>query len=293
MQIVRDDWAEKPLNKTVPGGMKVLTLMNEKGGVGKTTLGINISAAAAARGYRVMLIDADAQANTTAFARLKPQPMLHDLIIRGISWADAAKPISPEYFSIPGDLLSEGQLFVVPSNLETRSIPLNMRNPAVFLKRIRELRDSGLIDLVIIDTSPTPSLLHAALFYATDAVIHPVTLSLMSFSGLLSVEHHRNEANVGRVTLGLPEIEAWGIIPTKYEENTLIHQHNMEKLIERYGDQVWLPLSKRTVWEQAEQQRLPIYSHDPTSKAALEFWEVLDQVEDRVLGRKVIANGTA
>ena len=71
--------------------MKTITLLNEKGGVGKTTLAIHIAAGLAIRGKRVVLVDADAQANSTSQLQIAEAPGIHDLLVREAEWNDVLK----------------------------------------------------------------------------------------------------------------------------------------------------------------------------------------------------------
>jgi chromosome partitioning protein len=150
--------------------MKTVSLINEKGGVGKTTLAIHIAAGLAIRGSRVVLADADAQGHATVSMGLKKSPGLYDLLVRGTAFREVLVPVNPERFGVPGSPC-KGQLYVVPSNVETRSIPIQISDAFAVVDRFRELEN--LVDVVVFDTSPTPSLLHGSIYLATDAIIYP------------------------------------------------------------------------------------------------------------------------
>ena len=81
--------------------MRVITLLNEKGGVGKTTLAIHIAAGLSLRGYTVVLVDADPQGNATTALGLAKEPAVHDLIVRNASWRDSLRTVHPDVYSPP------------------------------------------------------------------------------------------------------------------------------------------------------------------------------------------------
>jgi len=250
-----------------------ITLLQEKGGVGKTTLATHLAAGLAIEGQRVILVDADAQANATLAMNVEEQPGLYDLLIRESAFTNVLRRISPEvYTSEP----PKGELLLVPSNIEARNIASMLPDVYAVRERFEEL--NGWADVVIIDTPPTPSLFHAAIYMATDAVIYPSTCESLSLAGL--------EKSIGRLTAnatyragsGQVPIQAVGIIPTMYRPTTL-HNVNLGHLKEEYGDLVWNPLPQRIIWSEAMQLRQTVFAFAPASDATHEIWEVVHRVQ--------------
>ena len=100
--------------------MITLAILNEKGGVGKTTLAVTVAAGLAARGRRVLLIDADAQGHATRALGLAKYPGLYELLVREADYQDALRAVpSAKYGGIAGDASS---LYVIGSNIETINI---------------------------------------------------------------------------------------------------------------------------------------------------------------------------
>src|SRR5690606_35498477 len=136
--------------------MKVITLLNEKGGVAKTTMAIHAAAGLAIKGYRVVIIDADAQGHATIALGRQKGPGFYDLIVRDAPFDQVLRHISPERYATREMAENmKGDLLLVPSNVETRSISHNISDAFAVLKRVMQIRDA--IDCVIFDTSPTPS----------------------------------------------------------------------------------------------------------------------------------------
>ncbi|HRF96440.1 MAG TPA: AAA family ATPase, partial [Aggregatilineales bacterium] len=145
--------------------MKTISLVNEKGGVGKTTLAVHLAAGFAMRGYKVLLIDCDPQANATRQLQVDESPALHDLIVRHAPWKTLLK-IAPQQAWLPSDGMTSGKLYVLPGNVETRAISTLTDDVMALRERQQEL--DGVIDIVINDTAPTPSLFHSMVYLATD-----------------------------------------------------------------------------------------------------------------------------
>jgi cellulose biosynthesis protein BcsQ len=173
-----------------------------------------------------------------------------------------------------------GQLFIVPSNVETRSIPMQISDAFAVEDRFRELEQA--IDVVIFDTSPTPSLLHGSIYLATDAILYPTKCEFLSFDGLVESLTHKELIQPTRKRWGLDNIEVMGIIPTMYRAGTLVHQENLNKLKARFGKLVWPEIAMRTTWAEASTVGQLIYRFAPESGAAREMWSVVDRVETTI-----------
>lgn len=252
--------------------MKVIALLNEKGGCSKTTLAATIAAGFAIRGRRVVCIDADPQANLTLSFGLKEAPGLYDLLIRDAEFADVMRPASPDVY---GHHVA-GELYVIPSNIETRGIPIMKPNPLLIHERLRELE--GFADLVVFDTSPTPSLIHASIYLAADGIIFPTNCTHFSLDGLAKSILHKESAQAQREAEGMGEIKTMGIVPTGYRSQTTAHDIGIQQLVQEFKRLVWPPMPLRTIWEQASWAGESIFRYAPDDVAATEAWALLDRV---------------
>lgn len=261
--------------------MKIITLLNEKGGVGKTTLATHLAAGLAIRGNRVVLMDADAQGHATIAFGLPKEGGFYDLIVRNASYKDVLRLIPPERYCVPDEASTvRGQLYVVPSNVETRSIALNISDGFVVLKRLNELRAA--VDYVVFDTSPTPSLLHGSIYMATDGILYPTKLESWSFDGLRESIAHKDQFAPIRQQYNLPEIVITGIIPTMMRAKTVEHAENFRILRESFGDLVWEPLPIRTTWAEAASARRTVFAYAPGTPTEREAWRLIDQFVERI-----------
>ncbi len=259
--------------------MKIITLLNEKGGVGKTTLATHIAAGLAIKGYRVILADADPQGHATVALGANRAPGLYDLLVRDASFRDVLVTIPTNRYQIPGHDVT-GALYVVPSNEETRAIPLMTSDTLVVLNRFKELENT--VDVVIFDTSPTPSLLHGSIYLASHAIVYPTECEYLSLDGLAQSFKHRDMVQPLRDQQGLGKLDIMGIIPTKYRASTLLHASNLERLQKAFGEKVWTPLALATIWGEASSQRRPVFNLAPESKAAAEVWHIVERVQENI-----------
>jgi chromosome partitioning protein len=258
--------------------MKIITLLNEKGGVGKTTVATHIAAGLAIRGKRVILVDADPQGHATIAFGLAKEPGFYDLIVRNAPFQDVLRPVPPERFNIPDEAANtKGQLLLVPSNIETRSIAGNISDAFTVIKRFNQLRNA--IDYVVFDTSPTPSLLHSSIYMATDGIIYPTKCEAWSFDGLRESFNHKDQFSPIRQQYNLSEIRVLGIVPTMYRGKTLEHQDNLRRLQETFGELVWKPLPVRTIWAEVASARRTVFSLAPGTATETDAWGLIDQLE--------------
>lgn len=256
--------------------MQVITVLNEKGGVGKTTVVNTIATGLAIRGKRVLLLDADPQANLTMSLGLPPKPSFYDLIVRDAAFSECLTFVNEENYGLP-DEKPQGFLYVITSNKETRTISQNTDNVLAVRQRLQELEDD--IDIVVIDTSPTPSLLHSSIYLATDYLLFPVELEYYSFAGLGSSINHRNSFSAQKQSMGLGAIQVMGIIPNKYRRNTLEHRENLNRLKTQFKDLVWAELPQRIIWSEAAARHRSVFNYAPNSRAAKEAWRMIDRVQ--------------
>lgn len=260
--------------------MHVITLLNEKGGVGKTTIATTLAAGLAIRGARVLLVDADAQGNATQAFGVAPAPCFHDWVLRAAPVAQMVQAVPPAMYTVPDEPPTGGSLWLMPGNVETRSIAGATGNPLVLVERMAELE--GTFDYVIVDTAPSPSLLHVLIYLVTDGMIYPTTLEEWSFAGLRSSMKHRDQVDQFRQTRGLPPVHVLGIVPMMYRAKTVEHTENLRLLHERFGEAVWPPFPQRIIWAETAGLCRSIFTVAPTSRAAGDAWRMVRQFEQEV-----------
>jgi chromosome partitioning protein len=248
--------------------MKTIALLNEKGGCGKSTCAVHLAAGLAVMGKRVVLVDADSQGNAGYMLGFNDEPGLYDLVVRRAPLERVLRHVSPEVYEHPKHGVN-GSLHLVVSNIETRTIPMNISSRNALKSQLVKLE--GHVDFVIIDTSPTPSLMHAVIYDAIDTVLIPTKMEALHMTGMIKTLTHFNQAKRDR-----PSLEMGGIIPTIFRKNTLEHTETLSYLKDKYGNLVWPPIRDSILWAESSRLARPVWNHAPGSKTADYAWTMVN-----------------
>jgi chromosome partitioning protein len=262
--------------------MYVITLLNEKGGVGKTTGATHLAAGFAIRGYRVLLIDADPQGHSTRQLRVGEYGGFYRLLIQDEEWNRVLRQPPAEAWH-NGD--AKGSLILLPGNEETRAVPLLTSDAMLLRERLEELKDLGTEeapapDIVVIDTAPTPSLTHAMINVATDYIVYPTQCEDLSLEGLAKSTKHMKQQNQIRRANGLGAARIGGVLPMMYDANTNAHKHGMGVIVKHFGDKVGAPIGARTIFKQASYMKQTLFAFAPQDVATYEMWAAVDMVSE-------------
>lgn len=253
-----------------------VTIANHKGGVGKTTTTYTLGLGLASRGYRVVMVDADAQATLTSGALgMEPEPCFYDLIVRkNVNPKDVLRPIPPEWYSVAGQP-AKGQALLIPGNTETRNVADSLSDPFAVYHAFESLLDA--VDFIILDASPTESMLHPLCYVASDAVLHPTQCVEWSLDSLYKTMGYVRQTQPYRRGGGLPEIKTLGILPTMFRNGVVLQRDLLADLAENNPGLVWEPIAMRVAWQEAALDKAPVFATDPSSEAATEAWRMIDQ----------------
>jgi len=256
--------------------MKVITLLNEKGGVGKTTLASAIAALLAKMGFRVCLIDTDAQGHATDRLKIAPEDGFFALLGQRQAWQQVLRTVSPDIYNGTDEHL----LRIVPGFSKTRLL-VGKVNARYLIARLKEVEDT--FDFVIVDTSPAIGDIHAALFVASDYIIIPTECTRLPVKAVVSTIGHIKNAHEN-VPDDLQVASILGILPTKFNGRKSVHYQNLGWLDGRYSEiaPVFHPMRYLTDWEKAESKRLAIHKFSPRSSAANDLRIIVDEILDRL-----------
>lgn len=255
--------------------MKVISLVNEKGGVAKTALATHLAAALAILGKRVLMIDTDSQGHTSIAFGMEKTGGLYDLIVRQIAWKDVIKVVPPAQYFEGGIETSKGSLFLLPGDLQTRGIAENITDAYALHDRLQEV--APIFDYVILDTAPNPSKLQLMIFAATDYLLIPTRLEWFGFDGVARSMQNKKAFDQFRMSRGLLPTELAGIVPTMFKKKTLEHTENLKLLQEQFGAKVYTPIHDRVIWAESNHARKSLFSYQPKSMAAKDAWRFSEE----------------
>ncbi len=209
---------------------EIISIANQKGGVGKTTTAVNLAASLAKRGKKVLLLDIDPQSNATTslgFARSQYEYNIYHVLI-GI------KKLSE--IILKTDIK---KLHLAPSNIglvgiEKEFYSPNTKNRELILKeRLKEVE--GRYDYVIIDSPPALGSITINVLAASDSVIIPIQCEFFALEGLAQL---LNTVNLLRKTLN-PALKIKGFLPTMYTSQNNLSKQVLEDLILHFKDKLF------------------------------------------------------
>ncbi|HZQ27154.1 MAG TPA: AAA family ATPase [Acidimicrobiales bacterium] len=247
---------------------RVLAVANQKGGVGKTTTAVNLGAALAELGYRVLVVDLDPQGNATTGLGVNPRNLeasVYDVIMHDAPLEDCIVPTSLR------------NLFVVPATIDLAGAEIELV-PAFSreLKLRRGLERLGDdFAFTLIDCPPSLGLLTVNGLAAATEVIVPIQCEYYALEGLGQLLRNVNLVH-GNLN---PRLEVSAIILTMYDARTKLAEQVASEVRAHFGDKVCRNIVPRTVrLSEAPSFGQPIIVFDPSSRGALAYRELAKEV---------------
>lgn len=236
---------------------RTYVIANQKGGVGKTSVAVNLAASLAHYGRRVLLLDLDPQGNATTGSGIDKSRLAHSVygaLLGEHALAEAA-------------VRAEGGFDVVGANRELAGAEVELISLERREYRLREALAPALpgYDFVVIDCPPALNMLTVNGFTAADAVIIPMQCEYYALEGLSDLV-----GTLRRVRQALnPRIEVEALVRTMYDPRNALTVQVSEELKRHYGDKVFDTVIPRNVRiAEAPSFGKPVLLHDPASKGA-------------------------
>jgi chromosome partitioning protein len=249
---------------------RVLAVFNHKGGTGKTTTAVHVAAGLAARGARVLLVDADGQGNVAASLGLEAERSLYHVLVMGLPFEQAKISARPNLDVIAAnETLAAAELYIAGQRNRDR----------VMASRLGRARES--YDFVIIDCSPSLSLLNQNALVLADAVLCPVACDYLSLIGIRLVV--RTVKHVNKI-LNHP-VNFWGVLPTLYDSRARICNEALDTLKKNFRDVCLDPIHFAIRVKEAPSLGKTLFEYAPNSSAAADYWRVIERLMETETSR--------
>ena len=250
---------------------RIIAIANQKGGVGKTTTAINLSACLAEKGQRVLVVDIDPQGNTTSglgIAKDNVDNTIYEVMLQEIDISDA---ICKDMFE---------NLDIIPSNVNLAGAEIDLidiENREYILKNaINTVRNN--YDYVILDCPPSLSMLTVNAMTAADTVLVPIQCEYYALEGLTQLIH---TINLVKKKLN-PQLELEGVVFTMYDSRTNLSLQVVENVKDNLKQNIYKTIIPRNIrLAEAPSHGLPINLYDPKSTGAESYRLLAEEVMGR------------
>ncbi|WP_277210766.1 ParA family protein [Isoptericola croceus] len=262
----------EPAPRATHGPARIVAMCNQKGGVGKTTTTINLGAALAEYGRKVLLVDFDPQGAASVGVGISPHELelsVYNLIMdRDVGLSDVVRPTAIE------------GLDVVPANIDLSAAEVQLvgevARESILSRALRPaLAD---YDVILVDCQPSLGLLTVNALTAAHGVLIPLECEFFALRGVAllveTIDKVRDRLN--------PDLEVDGILPTMFDSRTLHSREVVQRVHEAFGDTLLHTVIGRTVkFPDASVAAEPITAYAPTHRGASAYRQLARELVDR------------
>ena len=250
---------------------KIISLANQKGGVGKTTTAINLSAALAKEGKKVLLVDADPQANASSGLGIDIRNLeatIYECLVSGID-----PKLAIHHTGVDNLDLIPSHIDLVGADIER----LGLEDREMLMKRIlSHLRDQ--YDFILIDCSPSLGLITVNALTASDSVIIPVQAEFFALEGIAKL---LNTIKIIKSKLN-PQLKIEGFLVTMFDNRLRLSTQVYDEVKKHFGSLVFNTVITRNVrLSEAPSHGLSVLDYDPSSKGAKNYAALAKEVIKR------------
>ena len=261
---------KKPVTHTI-GSTKIIAIINQKGGVGKSTTAVNLAAALGEQNKQVLLVDLDPQGNSTSGLGIEKSELencVYNVLLDDVPIEEA---IIPD--------VCEG-LDLLPATINLAGAEVELVSEIARENRLKDAVGSmrGKYDYILIDCPPSLGLLTVNSLVAADKLIIPIQTEFYALEGVTKLLE-----SMKRVKTRLnPTLDIFGILLTMYDGRTTLSRQVADEVNSYFGDKVFETIIPRTVkLSEAPSYGIPITQYDPLGKGATSYVNLAKEVMQR------------
>ncbi len=264
-------FSQKPLLDHVVGQTKILAIINQKGGVGKSTTAVNLAAALGSEGKEVLLVDLDPQGNATSGYGIDKRAL--DACIYNVLLSET--PVEDVILSC----VAQG-VDVLPSTINLAGAEVELVNEMARENRLKNALGSlrGRYDYILIDCPPSLGLLTINALVAADKLLIPIQCEFYALEGVTKLLDSMKRVK----SILNPSLDIFGIVMTMYDSRTNLANQVVNEVRSFFGDKVFDALIPRTVkLSEAPSYGQSIIEYAPENKGAIAYMDLAKEVIDR------------
>lgn len=250
--------------------MKIISFVNQKGGVAKTTSAVNIGASLADHGKRVLLVDLDAQGSLSicsGFVEIGKNELTTYEVLKGTDIREAVRKVSDRMSVLPTDIRLSG------AEIELSSVP----GREFLLKEALSVYEND-FDYILIDCPPSLGVLTLIALTASDGVIVPVKADFLALNGMSQLV---DVINVVKRRMN-PDLEIFGVITTFYNSRRNLDQQIVEQIETFFPGKLFeTKISQNTALAEAPANGTNIFIYDNKSKGAQQYEALTEEIIKR------------
>lgn len=252
--------AKKPVNEKPA---RVLAVLNQKGGTGKTTTSINLAAGLAESGKRVLLVDLDAQGNVGISLGIKGPKTIYHVLAQGADPVESSVPVRQNLDVLTSDhTLAAAEVELARKDKRAHALAMRFGQLTQF-------------DYVILDCAPSLSLLNQnALTYAAEVLV-PVSCDYLSLVGVKQVLRTIQYVN----EILMHPVRICGVLPTFYDGRNKISVDAVQNLRGYFKERTLPPVRVNTKLKEAPAYKKTIFEHDPDCHGARDYRRVVEWID--------------
>ena len=249
----------------------IITIANQKGGVGKTTTAVTLAHGLAQRGKRVLLLDFDPQGQAARALHLSPSAGIYSLLTMDTGAGETAY--------IQNKIIGSGRenFWLLPGNKQTadaQAMINSQERPVSWVRETLERFCTSHYHYLILDSAPSLGGIQERVLWASDLVIIPTPAEALGSDGVRQVLETMKHLAAEKDWKG----GLFGVLPTFFMENVREHNLNLSTLRQTLGDLILPPIHRAAVLAECPAFGGTIFEHAPRSKAAREYGRLADIV---------------